>query len=1474
MKRRFTILTAALALLVSLAIPMGMWGQTTYEQLTSIANIDESAQYVLGIDGTGFHYEGTSSWGKTALPSAQTPIYYTLTKATDGNSFTAHATISGTTYYLQIPTSNTFSMATSTGTNTDIIIGTTQVSGTNYAVANKTTTTRHLRINGTSGLRSYAGTTGTMAFFYKVVTSSSNTYTVTFDAGEGTFAGNTDFPNASNTVVAGTYTLPSATPAEGYVFNGWALGENTYEGGANYTVSGNADFVASYTENTTPTPGGETATLNIQAYAEANEWVSGTKYATATVAPVTFTANGGGNTGKYYSNGQDWRFYQNESASITISVAEGYTLVSVKPTYTVSNGGVLKNGDATIASGTTVSVSGTSVTFTVGNSGSATNGQVRFTNIDVVYVSNGGTQTASDLTITNQSTDLTFDLYNNTTAQVISYTTSSTGAITITPAESIYFSYVHDATAKTITVTPLAVTPSAQTVTIDQEADDNYYGGTATFTVSVVNSDPNLPGTENNPYTVAQARAAIDANMGTQNVYATGIVSAIPTAYNSTYGNITFNMVDETGDEVFLQAYRCGGDEAANVTVGDVAVVYGDLTKYGSTYEFGQGCTLVSLTHPVITEPTITVNPDVVDVDALLHTVQLPITYSNIVVDNYQSFGVQFYDAEGEETEMPNWLVVMVTGVIGGNDDEYVVTCAIPANQGEAHSTYLKVYAYDAGQNKVYSNLITISQAAPTYAELPFEFNGGTSDIEDTDGLYQEGLGDYSANTNPTTKLKFDSTDDWLLLQFNERPGTLTFDIKNNSFSGGTFKVQTSENGVTFTDLKTYTEISGTQNEEFTNLGENVRYIKWIYTEKVSGNVGLGNIALAEYTEPQQYTLTVEPFENLELITFVNEEMVMEGDGEIQVNEGDQVMLSVVALEGYEMETLMVNGVNHVNDIADDFTYTFEMPGENVTISATAVEDVPVTPDSWVLTDLADLTENDVFVIVGDNGDTYAMPVDGGGQNGAPAAIAVTVVEGTLSAEPAANLQWNISITDDGYTFYPNGETETWLYCTNSNNGVRVGTNENNVFTMSENGYLYHTATERYIGIYNSQDWRCYTTAGGNIANQTFSFYKKKVEATTETYTLNIVGHKGGKGNYSLIAFPFNSGENGVDPTTIDGMITEAFDLYYFDEAGDDEGKEWINYDPNEFNLVSGKGYLYASQDSTSITFSGMPIEGAEYEVRLAKTENAEWSGWNLVGNPFADIAYVADGRDFYTMNGAGTNLMLATNRSLQPMEGVFVEAESNNEALTFTTVEPNNGKSVLSLNLSNNNGLLDRAMVRFGESRQLHKIQLNPNGTKLYITVDGQEYAVVRSEEVGEVPVSFKAEESGRYTISMSSENVEFAYLHLIDNKANTDVDLLATPSYTFEANAADNANRFRLVFSASNGINESEIFAFFNGNNLVINNEGEATLQIIDMVGRVLSNEQINGSYNNSLNLSAGVYVLRLSNGNTMKTQKIVID
>ena len=212
--------------------------------------------------------------------------------------------------------------------------------------------------------------------------------------------------------------------------------------------------------------------------------------------------------------------------------------------------------------------------------------------IQITWV-NGGTPNPS---ITAGNVEIAYDATEGEIEYTINHGVEGGVLTAATEAEWLTIGTVGETVPFTCSVNDNGERVATVTLTYTYNTDQ-----TVTKNVTVTqNTNPNAPGSEANPYTVAQARAAIDAGVGTQEVYATGIVSAIPTAYNSTYGNITFNMVDEEGDEVFLQAYRCGGDEAANVAVGDVAVVYGNLTKYGSTYEFGQGCTLVSLTHPSV----------------------------------------------------------------------------------------------------------------------------------------------------------------------------------------------------------------------------------------------------------------------------------------------------------------------------------------------------------------------------------------------------------------------------------------------------------------------------------------------------------------------------------------------------------------------------------------------------------------------------------------------------------------------------------------------------------------------------------------------------------------------------------------------------------------------------------------------------------------------------------------------------------
>ena len=366
------------------------------------------------------------------------------------------------------------------------------------------------------------------------------------------------------------------------------------------------------------------------------------------------------------------------------------------------------------------------------------------------------------------------------------------------------------------------------------------------------------------------------------------------------------------------------------------------------------------------------------------------------------------------------------------------------------------------------------------------------------------------------------------------------------------------------------------------------------------------------------------------------------------------------------------------------------------------------------------------------------------------------------------------------------------------------------------------------------------------------------------SFTLDIVGYGDNDGGYYLIASPINEE---TEPSVENGFLTDTYDLYYFDQA---ESDEWRNYEAETFNIVNGKGYLYASQEDTQLTFTGTPYNG-EGVIELVFADGGDLPGWNLVGNPFSEDAYLD--RDYYIINEEGSEIMsepASSGTTIAPMTGCFVVATQEGESVTFSKEENKAKGSLVALNLCNRHGVIDRAIVRFSEGRQLPKFQINRNSTKIYIPIDNNDYAIVSSEAMGEMPVNFKANENGVYSLNVTSENVGFNYLHLIDNLTGADVDLLSTPSYSFEASATDYASRFKLVFATGNAEND---FAFFSNGSFVINNEGNATLQVVDVTGRMISSETINGCANVNVNAAPGVYMLRLVNGDNVKVQKVVV-
>ena len=164
------------------------------------------------------------------------------------------------------------------------------------------------------------------------------------------------------------------------------------------------------------------------------------------------------------------------------------------------------------------------------------------------------------------------------------------------------------------------------------------------------------------------------------------------------------------------------------------------------------------------------------------------------------------------------------------------------------------------------------------------------------------------------------------------------------------------------------------------------------------------------------------------------------------------------------------------------------------------VTEATAKPTYVKVTGIDALTSSDVFIIVGTtSGGTYAMSNDNG-TGSAPLAVEVTVSDDKIVTD-ATNILWTITKNTGEtttYTFKPKGDTENALYCTsNNNNGVRVGTNDNNNFTITDD-YLYNVPTTRYIGIYNNAEWRCYTSINANIRNESFAFYKLDSDAPAD----------------------------------------------------------------------------------------------------------------------------------------------------------------------------------------------------------------------------------------------------------------------------------------------------------------------------------------------------------------------------------------
>ena len=447
-------------------------------------------------------------------------------------------------------------------------------------------------------------------------------------------------------------------------------------------------------------------------------------------------------------------------------------------------------------------------------------------------------------------------------------------------------------------------------------------------------------------------------------------------------------------------------------------------------------------------------------------------------------------------------------------------------------------------------------------------------------------------------------------------------------------------------------------------------------------------------------------------------------------------------------------------------------------------------------------------------------------------------------------------------TNYSGGETDASNLA-----GISLGTASLSSLNMGNN--------DKMIIAENSQLTVNGTLSNENAANLILENGAQLINSSTgvqATMKKNISGYTGDDGWYT-ISTPFVN----LTPSVNNGLISGNYDLYAYDEDGDVYGKEWINFKSGSFNLVPGSGYLYANSTTQTLNLSGQLNSGTYSQTVNLSYNDADESlkGFNLLGNPtaheisFTKSSNVSDGY-YYIDNG--DEWVYTTGNRVPVGRGFLVKANATGQTVTLNPQSkggnPDKGQ-YLCLSIGE-----DNVYVKMNEGTSMPLMGFQGKHSSLYLICDRKPYVMLVRNDAEALDLCFEAKHNGTQTITVDASSLDLNYLHLIDNLTGDDVDLLATPSYTFEAKATDYATRFRLVFDDNNGPSTSSgTFAFISDGNIIINNEGEATLQIVDMTGRIIvCRDGVHAVSTNEM--APGVYVLRLINGKNVKTQKIVIE
>lgn len=436
-----------------------------------------------------------------------------------------------------------------------------------------------------------------------------------------------------------------------------------------------------------------------------------------------------------------------------------------------------------------------------------------------------------------------------------SYTCNNTG-LTVS-SEGAYTANAAGTYEVTLTATPANATHKAVSVT---------------QTVTVV--DPDVHGTRENPYTVAEAIALIETlgNSSSNYVYVKGIVSQIDRFNDNS--TIQYWISDNGQTTVQMEVYQ--GKNLNNQTfssiedlqLGDIVTVYGQLKKYNETPQFDKGNYIVSLEHSTKADPELSYSPDSYTISlgetftapTLTNPHNLPVTYSS------DKDEVATVDANtGAITLGTSAGTVIVTAKFAGDDD------FVP---GQA--SYTLVVANNPAQ---YFKKVTSTADLVAGKEYILVATGMSKAIseENSNGSNRKSVSVAIVNDKITI-----------------RDEAVTVFTLGGSTDAWTFQANDNKKYLAVTTDDNYlveSDAVGTENEQEWTVTADFNVVNKAFTERTIGAVANNNYSFATYTnnsEGKEYAvLFVKMPDAFDVkITAAKMGTLYVGDGNLVVPEG------------------------------------------------------------------------------------------------------------------------------------------------------------------------------------------------------------------------------------------------------------------------------------------------------------------------------------------------------------------------------------------------------------------------------------------------------------------------------------------------------------------------------------------------------------------------------------------------------------